>query len=315
VTGRTLRSVGSRVASAALVLWGAVTLAFAALHLMPGDPVDAVVGGANQVTPELRAEIVRAYALDRPLVVQYLDYVGRLLRGDLGESFALRMPVVDAIGQQLVPTLTLLVAATALALAVAMVVALLTAHRPGWIRGLCSTAEVVGVGVPAFWLAILLLTLFSFQLGWFPAIGDTGFAGSVLPVVALTVAPAGVLTRLLRRELERTLDEPFVVTARARGLTEAAVRVRHVLRHALIPVITLAGWLAGTMIGGAVVIEKVFSRPGLGRLTVEAVDHKDVPLVLGVVLVAAAFYVAVNLATDVLYRLVDPRLRDEEWSR
>jgi peptide/nickel transport system permease protein len=303
------------VASAALVLWGAVTLAFAALHLMPGDPVDAVVGGANQVTPELRAEIVRAYALDRPLVVQYLDYVGRLLRGDLGESFALRMPVVDAIGQQLVPTLTLLVAATALALAVAMVVALLTAHRPGWIRGLCSTAEVVGVGVPAFWLAILLLTLFSFQLGWFPAIGDTGFAGSVLPVVALTVAPAGVLTRLLRRELERTLDEPFVVTARARGLTEAAVRVRHVLRHALIPVITLAGWLAGTMIGGAVVIEKVFSRPGLGRLTVEAVDHKDVPLVLGVVLVAAAFYVAVNLATDVLYRLVDPRLRDEEWSR
>ncbi|WP_244211242.1 ABC transporter permease [Amycolatopsis kentuckyensis] len=312
MTGRTLRIVGSRVASAALVLWGAVTLAFAALHLMPGDPVDAVVGGANQVTPELRAEIVRAYALDRPLAVQYLDYLGRLLRGDLGESFALRMPVVDAIGQQLLPTLTLLVAATALALAVATVAALLTAHRPGWIRGLCSAAEVVGVGVPAFWLAILLLTLFSFQLGWFPAIGDTGFAGSVLPVVALTVAPAGVLTRLLRRELERTLDEPFVVTARARGLTEAAVRVRHVLRHALIPVITLAGWLAGTMISGAVVVEKVFSRPGLGRLTVEAVDHKDVPLVLGVVLVAAAFYVAVNLATDVVYRLVDPRLRDEE---
>lgn len=309
MTGRAFRNLGGKVGSSLFVLWGAVTLAFVALHLMPGDPVDSIVGGANQVTPQLRAEIVRAYALDRPLLVQYGAYLARLARGDLGESYALRMPVTDAIVQQLAPTLVLLVAATGLALAAATVIAVCTAHRRRWVRGVFSTLEVIGVGIPAFWLAILLLTVFSFQLGWFPAIGDTGFAGSVLPVLALAAAPTGVLARVLRRELERMLDEPFVVTARARGLTEAAVRVRHVLRHALIPVITLAGWLAGSMIGGAVVVEEVFSRPGLGRLTVEAVLSRDFPTIQTVILLFSVVYVVINLLIDISYTLFDPRIR------
>jgi peptide/nickel transport system permease protein len=292
-----------------LVLWGAITLAFFALHLIPGDTVDAIAGGTTQVTPQLRAEITREYSLDRPLIVQYLNYLGKLFRGDLGDSYALRMPVTKAIGQQFGSTLTLLVTATVFALIVSVVIAVLTAHRRRWVRGTFSGLEIVGVAVPAFWLGILLLTVFSFQLHWFPAVGSSGVAGLVLPTLALAVAPIGMMTQVLRQGLERTLDEPFVVTARARGIGEAALRVKHVLRHALLPVITLAGWLSGVMIGSAVVVEQVFSRQGLGRLTVNAVGHKDMPLVLGIVLITAVFYVVVNIVIDVLYGLIDPRLR------
>ncbi|HVW44895.1 MAG TPA: ABC transporter permease [Amycolatopsis sp.] len=313
--GSTARAIGRRVLTSVLVLWGAVTLAFLALHLIPGNTVDAVAGGTTQVTPQLRAQITAEYSLDRPLVVQYLQYLGKLVRGDLGDSYALRMPVAKAIGQQLGSTMILLVTATVFAILVSVVIALLTAHRRRWIRGLFSGLEVTGVAVPAFWLGILLLTVFSFQLHWFPAIGSAGIAGLVLPALTLSAAPIGMLTQVLRQGLERVLDEPFVVTARSRGISEAAVRLRHVLRHAVLPVITLAGWLAGTMIGGAVVVEQVFSRQGLGRLTVNAVGHKDMPLVLGIVLIAALFYVLVNIAIDVAYRLIDPRLRSEDTTR
>lgn len=299
-----------RLVASVAVLWGAITLAFFALQLIPGETVDAIAG-ATPLTPEMRAEIVRAYALDKPLVVQYLDYLGRLLRGDLGDSYALRMPVATAIGQQLGPTLALLAAAITLALVVSTVVAVLTAHRRRWFRGLFAGLEVVGTSVPAFWLGILLLTVFSFQLRWFPAVGSSGVDGLVLPAVALAVAPTCLLSQVLRQGLERTLDEPFVVTARSRGVGEAVLRVRHVLRHALLPVITLTGWLSGLLIGSAVVVEQVFSRQGIGRLVVNAVVHKDMPLVLGVVLVTTVFYVVVNIGIDALYRVVDPRLRTE----
>jgi peptide/nickel transport system permease protein len=309
--GRAPRALLRRFLASVAVLWGAITLAFVALRLMPGDTVDAITGGATQLTPELRAEIIRTYALDRPLFSQYLDYLGRLLRGDLGESYALRMPVTTAIGQQLGPTLALLAAAITLALVVSTVVAVLTAHRGRWVRGPFSGLEVVGVAVPAFWLGILLLSVFSFQLHWFPAFGSSGVAALVLPAVALAVAPTCMLAQVLRQGLEQALDEPFVVTARARGIGEAALRVRHVLRHALLPVITLAGWLSGVLIGSAVVVEQVFSRQGLGRLVVTAVARKDMPLVLGVVLITSVFYVVVNILIDVLYRVVDPRLRTD----
>jgi peptide/nickel transport system permease protein len=300
------------VAGSVLVLWGAITLAFLALHLIPGNTVDAIAGGNTQLTPQLRAQLTAEYSLDKPLVVQYLQYLGRLVRGDLGDSYALRMSVAKAIGQQLGFTLTLLITATTLALLASIVIAVLTAHRRRWIRGTFAGLEVVGVAVPAFWLGILLLTVFSFQLHWFPAVGSSGVAALVLPAITLAVAPIGMLTQVLRQSLERVLEEPFVVTARARGIGEAALRLRHVLRHALLPVITLTGWLAGTMIGSAVIVEQVFSRQGLGRLTVAAVDHKDMPLVLGIVLVAAVFYVVVNIAIDGLYRIVDPRLRSAD---
>ncbi|MEV7908213.1 ABC transporter permease, partial [Streptomyces anulatus] len=306
--GPALLVLGRRLGLAGLVLWGAVTVAFSAVRLMPGDTAD-ILAGLTRTTPALRAQIVREYQLDRPLPLQYLGYLGRLLRGDLGDSYVLRIPVARAIGQQLGATLDLLAATVLLTVSVSLFVGLLTAHRGSRLRGPLTFAETLGAAVPPFWLGILLLTLLSFRLHWFPAVGTTGPRGLVLPAVTLAAAPTVMITQVLRRGLERALDEPFVVTARARGIGEAAVRVRHVLRHALIPVTTLTGWLAGSLIGGAVVVESVFSRQGLGRLVVNAVTNKDMPLVIGVVLVSALVYVAVNTAVDLLYPLIDPRLR------
>ncbi|MEV4418976.1 ABC transporter permease [Patulibacter sp. NPDC049589] len=291
-----------------LVVWGAITLTFVALSLVKGDVVDAIAGNA-QLSPEVRAQIVSDYHLDRSPIEQYGAYLWRLLHLDLGQSYALRMPVSEAIGQQIGPTFQLLLAATVVSFLTAIVVALLTANRPRWVRGPASAVEVVLVAIPSFWLGILLLSVFSFGLHWFPAIGNDGISGLVLPTIALAATPTALLVQVLRQGLERVLDEPFVVTARTRGLGESAVLLRHVLRHALMPVVTLSGWIAGAMISGAVVIEQVFSRQGLGRLIVNAIGAKDFPLITGIVIVAAVFYVVVNLAIDAAYVRLDPRLR------
>jgi len=189
------------------------------------------------------------------------------------------------------------------------VVALATANRSPRLRGPVASVEVVVVALPAFWFGILLLTFFSFRLQWFPSIGSEGLASLVLPSIALAASPAALLAQVLRHGLERTSDEPFVLTARTRGLSEAAVLVRHVLRHAAAPTITLWGWVTGTMISGAVVIEQVFSREGLGRMTVSAINSKDFPLIIGIVIIAATFYTVVNTLIDAAYRWLDPRLR------
>ncbi|GAA0400894.1 ABC transporter permease [Microbispora corallina] len=295
--------IAARLGTSLLVLWGAVTVAFAALHLTPGDVADVLIGDST-VTPEVRAQIVREYGLDRPVPVQYLTYLGRVLHGDLGRSYQLHESVGEAIGSQIGPSIQLALTAFALAATVSVTVATLTAKRRRWVRGLFSGLELVGVSVPSFWAGILLLTLFSFTLGLFPVTG-----GLALPAVALAVPVIAVLTQVLREGLEIALDEPFVLTARSRGMGDLAVRVRHALRHALLPTVTLAGWLVGVLFGGAVIVEQVFSRPGIGRLTLAAVAGKDLPVVMGVVLVSAALYVVVNILLDVLYVVIDPRLR------
>lgn len=295
-----------KAASAVLVLWGAVTLAFAALHLVRGNVLDLILGTSSQAPPQVRRQIVHDYGLDRPLAEQYVHYLWRVLHGDLGYSYQLRVPVRQAIAAQLPRTFALGGSALALAAAAALVVALATAHRPGWVRGPFSAAEAMALSVPQFWLGILLLVVLSFTFRLFPAVG-----GLTLPAVTLAVAPAAMLSQVLREALEKALDEPFVVSARARGLGGTAVRIRHALPHALLPAVTLTGWLVGVTLGGAVVVEQIFSRPGLGRLTLTAVTNKDMPVVLGVVLVAALVYLACSLAADLLYRLVDPRLRKE----
>lgn len=318
-TASSARSIGlavlRRVGYAVLVLWGAVTFTFAALHLKSGGIIDAIIGQAN-VTPAVRAQIIKDYKLDQPWLVQYVDYLGHLLRGDLGHSYNQGMDVTTAISDQIVPSFELMISAVVLALVGAITVALLTANRAPWLRGPFATLEIVGISVPAFWLGILLLTVFSFQLNWFPAIGANNARGLVLPSIALAVAPGGMLAQVVRAGLEHTLDEPFVTTARSRGIGETAVLVRHALRHALMPAVTIAGWLAGAFLGGAVVIENVFSRQGLGSLTVGGLARRDFPLVSGIVLIAAAFYVVINLIIDSVYPLLDPRLRaDQEGGR
>lgn len=306
MNARTVRAVSERLGLAVVVLWGAVTAGFLALHLMQGDVLDLILGTSSQATAEVRRQIVADYGLDRPLAEQYGAYLWRLLHGDLGHSYQLRVPVSRAIGDQLPATLALTTCALALAVALSLVIAVGTAHRARWLRGPFATAETVALSVPQFWFGTLLLIVFSFTLRLFPAAG-----GLVLPAAALAAAPTGMLAQVLRKGLEDALDEPFVVTARARGLGDLAVRTRHALRHALLPAVTLTGWLVGTTLGGAVVVEQVFSRPGLGRLTLTAVTNKDMPVVLGVVLVAAAVYVACSLCVDLLYRVIDPRLGTE----
>ncbi|MDL4771543.1 MULTISPECIES: ABC transporter permease [Thermomonosporaceae] len=300
------RAAGARLGLAVVVLWGAVTVGFAALQLMDGGTLDLILGTSSQATPEVRRQIIADYGLDRSVPEQYATYLWHVLHGDLGRSYQLRVPVSEAIGDQLPATLALTSCALALAVVVAVVVALLTAHRAPWLRGGFAATETVALSVPQFWFGTLLLIVFSFTLRLFPAAG-----GLALPAVALAVTPAGMLAQVLRKGLEDALDEPFVVTARARGLGDGAVRLRHALRHALLPAVTLTGWLIGTTLGGAVVVEQVFSRPGIGRLTLTAVTNKDMPVVMGVVLVAALVYVTCSLAVDVLYRLIDPRLRTE----
>lgn len=298
-----------RLAASFAVLWGAVTATFVLLQVMPGSTADVLLARSS-VTPAIRARLVAEYGLDDPLPVQYLTYLGRIARGEFGESYVLRRPVWDEIAAQLPDTL-LLVATTLLVTVVVSVLAgLLSVNRRAWVRSLFAAAESLVVALPPFWLGLLLLTVFSFTLHWFPAIGSSSPAGLVLPTVALAAGPAAVVAGVLREGLLRAMEEPFVVTARARGIGEAALRLRHVLRHALLPVTTLLGWIAGSLIGGAVIIEIVFSRQGIGRLALSAVANKDMPVVVAVVLVTAVAFVLLTITVDILTWVIDPRTRD-----
>ncbi|WP_155370897.1 ABC transporter permease [Catellatospora vulcania] len=303
-----VRAVARRLATAAVVLWAAATAAYLALLLAPGDTVDSIIGDGPD-TPQIRAQVIAEWGLDRPDVVQYLDYLARAARGDLGRSYLLQRPVSDLIGEHLPATVTLAAAAAVTGVVLALAVALLTAGRRPLLRRAASTTELVLVSTPGFLIGIVLLNVFSFRLGWFPVSGGQDFSALVLPALTLALPVAGVLTQVLRDGLERALDEPFVVTARSRGIRERAVLARHALRHALLPAITLVGWLSGILLGGAVITEQVFGRPGLGQVTLQAVTAKDMPVVLAVVLLSAAVYVAVSTLADLAYLLVDPRLR------
>ncbi|WP_236792313.1 ABC transporter permease [Amycolatopsis sp. GM8] len=306
--GRLARLLGTRIAASVVVLWAAVTAVFFLLRLMPGNTVDVLLA-RSQVSPQVRAQVIAAYRLDGSVGTQYLAYLGRVLTGDLGESYVLREPVATAIGQQLPDSLALLAATMVITVVASVVLAILGASRRPWVRSSFTAVESLASSVPPFWLGLLLLTVFSFTLHWFPAIGSGGLPGLVLPSIALAASAVAVVTRVLREGLLHALEEPFVVTARARGTGELAVRFRHVLRHALLPVTTILGWMAGSLIGGAVIVEIVFSRAGIGRLTLSAVQNRDMPVVTGVVLLAAVIFVVVNILVDVLNWIVDPRTR------
>ncbi|MEU7588614.1 ABC transporter permease [Micromonospora sp. NPDC049230] len=304
-----VRAVARRLGAGLIVLWVAATAAYLALLAAPGDTVDNIVGdGAD--TPQIRAEIIAEWGLDRPALVQYADYLRRLGEGDLGRSYLLQRPVAEVIGDQLAPTLTLAVAAAGLGVLLALLIAVATAgDRRPWLRRVSSGTELLLVSTPSFLIGLVLLSVLSFRFGLFPVSGDQGVTALVLPAVTLALPIAGVLAQVLRDGIDRALDEPFVLTARSRGVRERTVLLRHALRHALLPAVTLAGWLFGILLGGAVIVEQVFGRPGLGQVTLSAVTSGDMPVVLAVVTLSAAVYVVVNTAADLAYLLVDPRLR------
>ncbi|MEU7750361.1 ABC transporter permease [Micromonospora sp. NPDC049101] len=304
-----VRAVARRLGAGLIVLWVAATAAYLALLAAPGDTVDNIVGdGAD--TPQIRAEIIAEWGLERPALVQYADYLRRLGEGDLGRSYLLQRPVAEVIGEQLAPTLTLAVAAAGLGVLLALLIAVATAgDRRPWLRRVSSGTELLLVSTPSFLIGLVLLSVLSFRFGLFPVSGDQGVTALVLPAVTLALPIAGVLAQVLRDGIDRALDEPFVLTARSRGVRERTVLLRHALRHALLPAVTLAGWLFGILLGGAVIVEQVFGRPGLGQVTLSAVTSGDMPVVLAVVTLSAAVYVVVNTAADLAYLLVDPRLR------
>jgi peptide/nickel transport system permease protein len=312
-----LRELILKLAGAAGVMLGAATLAFAAISLTGGDTALAILGGEDaQPTPEALARVRADFGLDQPLPLQYAHYIGRVLRGDLGVSYRLNAPVAGLIGQQLGYTVTLALSAAAVALLLAVPVATLTAGRGGWqgrgrgrARATASGVELVLASAPSFVLGLLLLLLFAFRLHWFPASGSEGWRALALPALTLALPLTPLLAQVLRQELDDILEQPFIAMARARGMSEAGVRLRHALRHALVPLVTLSGFILGTLLAGTAVVETLFARRGIGRLMVDATAGKDIPLVLGITLLSALLYAIVHMLVDASYVLIDPRLR------
>jgi ABC-type dipeptide/oligopeptide/nickel transport system permease component len=291
------------------VLIGISILSFLMLHLVPGDPVQ-VFAGDKPLTPERAAELRHQYGLDRPLVVQYWDYASHALRGDLGVGLRSQKPVLDSILEVLPGTVQLTAAALAIAATLGITAGIMAAVSHGtWFDTAVMSVAMLGISTPVFYSSLLLILLFSFTLTWLPATGQGGLERLIMPALALGVASAAVLARLVRSSMLEVLGQEYVVTARAKGLAPQLVVLRHALKNALIPAVTMLGLQLGALLGGAVVTETIFSRPGIGRLAVEGILGRDFPLVQGVVLFAATTYVVVNLLVDVSYAVIDPRIR------
>jgi len=289
---------------------------FALLHLTPGDPVDAMM--AESADAGAKESLRRELGLDRPIAVQYAAWMGRLLRGDLGRSIRNGEPVLENVSRRIRPSVQLALLAMAISLTIAFPVAIASAvrHNTGVDR-LGTTFALFGICMPNFLLALLLIFVFGVTLRWLPISGyldplEEGWSGLrslILPAVTLGLALAAVITRTLRSSLLEALAEDYVRTARAKGLSEWVVIRGHVLKNALIPVVTVLGLQLGTLIGGAVITEYVFALPGIGRLVVDAVFARDYPLVQGVILLIAVGFIVSNLLVDLLYGYIDPRIR------
>lgn len=305
-------TIGRKVVAAVVVLWGAATVAFFAQLALPGDRATVILniraGQAQQRTAAELAPINAEYGLQHPVIQQYWDYLRGLVLGDFGTSYQQFRPVTAIIGEQLGATVTLSVTAILFAWVLMVAWVTLTAGRGPRLGALGSLVDVVAAGLPAYWLGIILLLVFALGLRWFPVIGGTGVNGLILPALTLAIPLAGFMSQSTRAEFERALEAPFVISARMRGMSDWGVRLRHVLRHASIPAVTLSGWALGATLSGAVIVESIFSRPGIGSVLVAAVNSQDLPVVVGIVTLVAVFYVVANLLVDVAYTLIDPRL-------
>ncbi|TFD59271.1 ABC transporter permease [Cryobacterium sp. Hh38] len=292
-----------------LVVWGAATVGFFSLRLIPGDPVNVLVGLGN-VSQRVRDQIRAYWGLADPLLLQYFHYLGRLLQGDLGTSYRMQQPVAAVIGQQLAPTMELMGLAISFAVLIAFGSALLgRGRRTGPVAGLF---ELVAVSSPTFWIGLVLIGVFGFGLGWFPVVATAGFGALVLPAVTLAIPVAGILSQVLRQGLDDAAALPFVDTVRARGASQTRLVLRHTLRHAAANSVTLTGYIVGSLLGGSVLVETVFARPGLGRVALNAIVNRDVPVVLGIIVLAAVSFSLVNLLVDFVADRLDPRLATEQ---
>lgn len=297
-----------RAASAAVVVAGVLTLVFFLIHLTPGDPVEVMLG--EHAAPADRAALRSSLGLDRPLGVQYADYVRRLARLDLGVSLHSRRPIASLLAERIPATAALAGAALAVAAVLALGLGTLAAVRRGsaWDFGAMGFA-MLGVSVPNFVLGPVLILVFSVWLGWLPVSGREAPASIVLPALTLGTALAAILSRMVRSSLLEVLGEDYVRTARSKGAGGARVVFVHALRNAMLPVATLLGLQLGALLGGAVITEIVFAWPGVGQLTIDAIRQRDYPVLQACVLLVSLGYVAVNTLTDAVYAWLDPRIR------
>ncbi|MDR7534572.1 MAG: ABC transporter permease [Armatimonadota bacterium] len=324
------RYIARRLLAMVPLLFGISVVIFAIIRLVPGDPIVIMIGAEN-ATPDEVVRLRQVLGLDQPIPIQYLKFLGRIATGDLGSSLASDEPVTRLIRERLPATIELTLAAMAVALAIAIPVGVLSAIRKYTIVDTAGTvAALLGISMPNFWLGVMLIFLFSLRLGWLPASGRaesltgglvrlvatgdpaallSAAAHLVLPAVTLGSALAAVVTRLTRSAMLEVIGQDYIRTARAKGLRGTRVVLRHALRNALIPVVTVVGLEFGALLGGAVITETIFAWPGIGRLAIRSIFQRDFPVVQGVVLMIAVVRICANLAVDVCYAVIDPRIR------
>ena len=301
--------IGRRFLVTIPLLLGLTVIVFGMLHLLPGDPVQVILATSG-ATPDAVAKLRSQLGLDLPLHIQYFRYLNGLLHGDMGSSLFTYRPVTEIIQQNVGATLELAFSAMLLSLVVGIPLGILAAvFKDSWIDHLAMTLAVVGVSAPGFWTALLMILLFSVVLQLLPSGGHGTLKQLIMPTLVLGLSGAAVMARLTRSSMLEVLRQEYIVTARAKGGSELYVLVRHALKNGLIPIVTVAGLQFGFLLGGTVVTETVFARPGLGRTAVEAILYKDIPVVQGIVLFVAVIYMLVNLMVDLCYALLDPRIR------
>lgn len=301
--------ITNRVLQGLVVLAGVSFIVFALMHLTPGNPAEVMLSEFGASAEDLR-RLRDQLGIDQPWPLQYRDFLAGAVRGDLGRSLFSRRPVTEQIVSALPSTLALTSSAIGIALVVGLPLGIVSAlrHRT-WIDSVSMVVSLLGVAMPVFWIAILLILIFSINLAWFPATGGVGAGSMVLPAVALGLGAAGLIARLVRSSMLEVLRAEYIVTARSKGLREAPVIVRHALRNALIPLVTIVGLQIGNLLSGAVVVETVFARQGIGSMLIKGIVQKDFPLVQGLILFIAVVYIGINIAIDILYGVIDPRVR------
>ncbi len=297
----------NRLITAAVVLLGVSSITFFLLHLVPGDPVEVMLGESASITD--RARLRTELGLDAPLIQQWVDFHKELIVLDIGESLYSKKPIAELMAERIPWTFVLAIASLGIAVLIAVPLGVLAALRPNtaWDSS-AAVISLLGVSIPNFLLGPLLIILFSIGLGWFPVTGADGISSIVLPALTLGASLAAILSRMIRASLLEVLSEEYIVSARARGLGAVAVVGYHALPNAALPVLTVLGLQLGTLLGGAVITEMIFAWPGVGQLTIEAIQRRDYPLVQACVLVISLAYVTVNTLTDLVYARVDPRV-------
>ena len=304
-----LRFIGTRIAMGVLTIWVTTVLVTLLIHAVPGDPVQIMYAQSQGTTPEQIEQVRRSLGLDRSIPVQYLMYMERLFQGDLGNTIRGGQPVLEVILQRLPNTLVLAVAAMFIAIVIGVPIGFLAAYREGTIvDSSLMVLAIAGISMTHFWLGLMLLFFFALELGWLPVSGN-GLLNLILPALTLGLSNAAIFARLTRSSMIDVMSQDFVQTAFAKGLPKTLVLRRHVLRAGLLPVVTMMGLQFAFMMGGAIVVENIFSWNGVGRMAVEAIFQRDYPIIQGFILTFSVVVVAVAIAIDALYAVLDPRIR------